>query len=118
MKYPRARGRTVRHEAGRMNKSEAEYRLMLGARPDVFSVDYERITFKLADDTRYTPDFHVLTRSGEIEIHEVKGFMEDDAWVKLKVAAEQFQMYRFFKATRRAKKHGGGWEVKEVPTPT
>lgn len=52
---------------------------------------FERLTFKLADDCRYTPDFVVQLAGGEIECHEVKGtFIRDDAKVKLKVAATMF----------------------------
>jgi hypothetical protein len=114
IRFPRAKGRTVRRQAGEMNKTEAEYRQMVGTMPGVFSVDYEAVTFKLAPDTRYTPDFMVLTTTGGIEFHEVKGFMEDDAWVKIKVAAEKFPMFVFVLVRKKAKKDGGGWEVKTV----
>lgn len=111
--FPRARGRT-RKQPGQMNRQEAEYRQRLIDDPAVFSVDYERITLKLADDTRYTPDFFVLMKDGLIELHEVKGFMEDHARVKIKVAAEMFPMFAFMLARKRAKKDGGGWDIKRV----
>ena len=44
-----------------------------------------------------------------IRQHETKGFWEDDARVKWKVAAEQFWWFRFF-AARLVK---GSWEVEE-----
>lgn len=118
MKFPRARGRTVRRKSGEMNKTEERYRndvlepLVRAGKISV--VDYERITFKLADDTRYTPDFFVLMPDGTIEFREIKGFMEDDAWVKLKVAAEQHPWFKFVLVRARAKKDGGGWVEKEV----
>jgi hypothetical protein len=111
---PKAKGRTVRRQAGEMNKQEAEYRQMLGSQPGVFSVDYEAITLKLAPDTRYTPDFLVLKDDGLIELHEVKGFFEDHAKVKIKVAAAQYPMFTFYLARKQPKKDGGGWEVKVV----
>jgi hypothetical protein len=111
---PKAKGRTVRRQAGEMNKQEAEYRGILVADPRCFAVEFEAVTLKLAPDTRYTPDFMVLGTNGEIQFHEVKGFMEDDAWVKLKVAAARFPMFSFVLAKKRANKDGGGWEVKVV----
>lgn len=71
---------------------------------------YERMTLKLADDTRYTPDFFVLETDGTITLEEVKGFMRDDAAVKIKVAASLFP-FRFVLYEVRSKKLGGGWTV-------
>lgn len=52
---------------------------------------YEGITLKLADDTRYTPDFFVMHSDGTLIVYEVKGpFKREDSWVKLKVASAQF----------------------------
>lgn len=45
---------------------------------------------RLADKTFYHPDFLVMLADGTLEVHETKGFMRDDANVKLKVAASQF----------------------------
>ena len=61
--------------------------------------------------TRSTPpDFAVLPADGVLEIHEVKGFWQDDARVKIKVAASLYP-FRFVAMKARAKKHGGGWEA-------
>jgi hypothetical protein len=71
---------------------------------------FEGITLKLADRTRYTPDFLVMLPDGQLECWEVKGHWEDDARVKIKVAASLFPfVFRAFKP--RAKKDGGGWSV-------
>lgn len=51
---------------------------------------YERWTFKLADDCRYTPDFVIQKPNGALEVEEVKGFWRDDARAKVKMFAEQF----------------------------
>jgi hypothetical protein len=48
--------------------------------------------------------------NGEIELHEVKGFWEGDARVKIKVAAEMYP-FRFLAVKAQSKKAGGGWEV-------
>lgn len=121
MRFPRARGRTTRREPGQMNKLEAAYRNGVLAdrvnRGEIVVVDFERITFKLADDTRYTPDFFCLMADGTIEFHEVKGFMEDDAWVKLKLVAEQHPWFAFVLVTRKKKADGGGWSFRTIGQP-
>ncbi len=89
--------RTVARRApGKMNKTEERYAAHLEAmrfRGEIAWWAFEAVTFKLAHDTRYTPDFMVLTASGELQAHEVKGseaIFTDDAKVKIKVAAELF----------------------------
>lgn len=74
---------------------------------------FEAITLKLADDTRYTPDLFVLMPDGSARFEEVKGFLRDDALVKIKVAAAQFPFFRFVMYTSRTQKLGGGWEIRE-----
>lgn len=112
----KVRGRSVRRTPGEMNKTEALYALSLVAEKSAGTIAefwFEAMTFKLAPDTRYTPDFMVMLPDGLIEFREVKGFMEDDAWVKIKVAAEKFP-FAFSLIRKRAKKDGGGWDVKQV----
>jgi len=94
----------------RMNKTETAYDAHLWALRGRLYVwhRYEGITFKLADDTRYTPDFMVQTVSGQIELHEVKGFWRDDARVKIKVAAALYP-FRFLAVT----KEKTGWKAEE-----
>lgn len=108
----RARGRTSGRKTG-MNGTEAEYAVRLTNMLDgkgALAFRFERVTFKLADDTRFTPDFMVILTDGTIEFHEVKGWgFEDDAKVKIKVAAEMFPWFVFRSFTKRAKKDGGGW---------
>jgi hypothetical protein len=73
---------------------------------------YEALTFRLAHDTRYTPDWCCWLPSGEIELIECKGgHTWDDAKVKIKVAAAMFP-HRFTLA-RKAK--GGEWIIVDVP---
>jgi hypothetical protein len=74
-----------------MNKLESAYADHLATRRAVgvvVSFEFEAIKLRLADRTWYTPDFCVVTPD-HVEFHEVKGFWEDDARVKWKVAAER-----------------------------
>jgi len=96
---------------GTMNKTEQAYadHLEQQRRADcVVWFKFEAMKLRLADNTFYTPDFFVLTSEGFLECHEVKGFWQDDARVKIKVAAS---IYPFkFKAIKKAK---GGWEAED-----
>ena len=100
-----------------MNKTEAEYAGMLEARRvsgEILWWAYEAMTLKLADNTRYTPDFLLMLADGVLEVHETKGgFIREDGWLKLKVAAGMFP-FRFFLCQKLAKKDGGGWKIKGV----
>ena len=105
---------TVRRVAGVMNKTEAAYAQLLDIRQrlgEVREYHFEGLTFKLADGVRFTPDFFVVLADGTPEIHEIKGFMRDDARVKARVCARMFPFR--VKVIRRAK--GGAWEVEEIP---
>lgn len=76
--------------AGTMNKTELAYARRLEALKfsgDILWYEFEPINIRLAPNTFYKVDFLVMTKSGEIEAHEVKGFWTDDARVKIKVAA-------------------------------
>ena len=101
--------------AGTMNKTEAAYDAHLWAlrhAGEVIWHKFEAIKLRLADKTFYTCDFAVLPASGVLEMHEVKGHWEDDARVKIKVAASTYP-FRFIAVSARAKKNGGGWEREE-----
>lgn len=105
----RARGRLTGQE---MNGTERDYsaHLELLKKSGLIAwYAYEAIKLRLADRTFYTPDFVVMLADGELEVHEVKGFMRDDAAVKLKVAAEQFP-FRFL----LCRQEGRGWRTVEV----
>lgn len=73
---------------------------------------FEGIKLRLADNTFYTPDFAVMLATGEMELHEVKGFWTDDARVKTKVAADQYP-FRIIWVTVKPKKAGGGWNIEK-----
>jgi len=110
-KSPRARGKTM--PTGTMNGLESRYvREVLEPRriaEDVFSYDFEAIKLRLAKKTFYTPDFVVVRSDGAVEFHEVKGFWEDDARVKIKVAAARFPCFLFVAAQHKKKQ----WQTEE-----
>lgn len=94
-----------------MNKLEAAYCQELELRKRVGEIiwyGFETVKIRLADRTYYSPDFAIVLADGTLEIHEVKGFWEDDARVKIKVAAEHFPAK--FKAITKVK---GSWKVEE-----
>lgn len=102
--------------AGAMNKTEAAYAQHLELRKrdgDVLWVKFEGIKLRLADNTFLTPDFAVMRGDGQIELHDVKGFMTDDANVKMKVAAGIYP-FQFF-IIRKAKV---GWTMTGVSRAT
>ena len=113
MKRFRQTGRGTRRKPGEMNKLEAKMADELRAKQLAGEIDwfaFEAITIKLADRTRYTPDFLVMLPDGQLELWEVKGHWEDDARVKIKVAASLFPfVFRAFKP--KTKRDGGGWSV-------
>lgn len=109
-------GRSVgkgRIKPGEMNKTERRYAEKLEAQLRAGEIRwwrFEAFKLRLADTTFYTPDFGVMTAEGFIECHEVKGFWEDAARVKIKVAAEQYP-FRFIAVTEQRKKDGGGYDI-------
>ncbi|WGR74320.1 MULTISPECIES: DUF1064 domain-containing protein [unclassified Bradyrhizobium] len=103
-----------RLKTGEMNKTEAKYAEHLKSIEGTVIAwsKFEAVKLRLADNTFYTPDFAVMLLDGTMEMHEVKGFWEDDARVKIKVAASLYP-FRFKALKPIAAKRGGGWEVEE-----
>ena len=104
-----------RLKVGTMNKTEAAYAATLDLRRyagEVAWFKFEGVKLRLADNTFYTPDFAVMLADGALEMHEVKGLWQDDARVKIKIAADLYPM-RFIAIKARAKKDGGGWAIEE-----
>ena len=115
------------HKKGRMNRLEAAYaqhlqtQVLTGAIESYF---FESVKLTLADSLAcsYTPDFMVIRADGVVEFHEVKGHWEDDARVKIKVAADKYP-FVFYGVTREKNKVGGQvWKLEEFthtePCPT
>lgn len=101
-----------RKRQGFMNKTEQKYASLLEAKQTTGEIawfKFEGIKLRLADKTFYSPDFFVMKSDGSLEVHECKGFMMDDANVKIKVAAATYP-FRFL----IAKIKRGSWEWTEV----
>ena len=82
----------------KMNATERRYadrvlNPMLFAK-EIYSWDFERITFHLAPRTTYTPDFFIVYPR-KLRIVEIKGRLEDDASVKYKLARDLFPWFEW-----------------------
>jgi hypothetical protein len=104
-----------------MNKNEAKYAAVLDlmiAAGEVAWYRFEPFSLRLTscDDgqpARYTPDFIVLMPDGTTYIDDCKtnkGFDDPASLVRIKVAADQYPLWRF----RIVRPAGSGFEVKEV----
>lgn len=71
---------------------------------------YGSVKLRLAKKTWLTPDFFLQYADGRLAFHETKGYMRDDAAVKLKVAADRFPWAEFWLVTREA----GIWQWKQI----
>lgn len=104
----RAGAKRLRQRTGpKFNKTEAAFLEWLQERHDTGTIRAQAVTLVLANGVRYTPDFTNL-RLGLA--WETKGFMRDDAAVKIKVAAAAYPEIRFHLVTR----NGGTWDVQEI----
>lgn len=102
-----------RLKTGERNRTEAAYENLLENRlraGEVAWYRFEGVKLRLADNTFYTPDYAVMLATGLMEMHEVKGFWQDDARAKIKIAADMYP-FRFLAVRPRPKKNGGGWDV-------
>ena len=113
---PRIKGlpRPVKRK-GVMNSFEAAWAAdleILKYAGEVLDYKYEHLNFKLAGyKCFYKPDFYVVYHD-HFEIHEVKGFVRDDALVKFKVAASMYP-HLVWKMCKGKKVKGKIiWEVK------
>jgi hypothetical protein len=95
---PIAKGIAPKTAGERMNKTEQRFALTLEselAAGHCIAWWFEAMSWRLADNTHYRPDFQVQRPDGSIELYEVKAakrgeyMTTPEAWVKLKVAAEQ-----------------------------
>lgn len=104
-----------RLKTGQMNKTEQAYGAYLEEKrlqKMIAWYKFEGIKLRLADNTFYSPDFAVMLTNGQMQMHEVKGFWQDDARVKIKVAADLYP-FEFIAVKAKAKKDGGGWAKEE-----
>lgn len=104
-----------KRKPGVMNKTEAEYAKHLEGQKTLGQIEwyaFEPLSMKIGEEARYKPDFLVMTATGFLECHEVKGFWAEAAKVRIKVAAGMYP-FRFVAIRKRTKKDGGGWEETE-----
>ena len=108
-------GGRARHEPGQMNGLEKKYAAYLEIRKvtgEIVDYKFEPLKLKLAPATFYNPDFGVQMPDGKIELHETKSsHWEDDARVKIKVAAAMFGWFRFIAA--QWDKNAKDWKFEE-----
>lgn len=96
-----SRPRTPTTNALGQNKTEARFDAMLAdslRRDEIRWFAFEPITLRLAGRTSYRPDFLIQRLDFTLAAVEVKGFMRDDAAVKIKVAAAQHPWMDFYLA--------------------
>lgn len=96
-------------DEAKLNKTERAYLAFLLRLDDVW-VGVQNLTFKLANDCRFTPDFCAIDQRGKMRCIDVKGFQREDALIKIKVAARLFPFVLFV----IVKKNGTGWDHQEV----
>lgn len=100
-----------RLKTGELNGTEAAYRDLLTQRMiagEIAWFKFEGLKLRLADNTFYTPDFAVMLSDNTLQCHEVKGFWQEDARVKIKIAADLYP-FQFIAVRKRPKKDGGGF---------
>jgi hypothetical protein len=97
----------------RMNKLERRvYSWLLKFRFQY--VYFEGLTFNIGARTTYTPDFVCISQRGITYVFEAKGFMRDDAAVKLKTAANLYPNIKFYLVKYNKKK--GKMEFTRIKT--
>lgn len=107
-----------RHVNGEMNGLESRYashletQRMIGA---IAKWRFEAVKLRLARKTFITVDFWIVYPDGHVELHDAKGFWEEDARVKMKVAAEMFDEFDFVGVTFDRRK---GWEFEKFSNHT
>ena len=97
-----------------MNKLETEWDEHLAAELAAGRISaywYEPVSLRLAKGASYKPDFMVIDADGYVELHETKGYMQEAANVRIKVAADKFPQFVFRLVKKRTKKDGGGFDV-------
>jgi hypothetical protein len=105
----------IRQNSAGLNKTEQAFSDWLRSNLTMTMVALpQAITLKLANGVRYTPDFFTIEAYNgchRLKAYETKGYMRDDASVKLKVAATLYPWIRFHLVTKRS---GGAWQIDPV----
>jgi hypothetical protein len=103
-----ALGRLKNREMNKTEQCYSSHLEFLRQTGDVLWYEFEPMNLRLGDKCFYKVDFLVMAKTGQLEVHEVKGFWTDDALVKIKTAAEKFP-FRFISVTREK----GAWKTRE-----
>lgn len=89
------KARYTPRKKGERNKLEAKYEAhlaLLKAAGEIYEFAFEPEKFRLANEGAscyFTPDFRVLLNDGTVEFHDTKGYMEEDAALKIKWFVQQ-----------------------------
>ncbi len=82
-----------------MNKTETRFSELLDEQKKcglIAGYEFEGITVKLADGSRYTPDFAIMENRGTIWFVETKcEFIREAAMVRFKVAKSKWTQFKF-----------------------
>lgn len=97
IRFRAAPRQTPRNQPNRLEQAFLEY---IRGQPGVATVRFNAITLVLANNVRFTPDVWVVMDNGDAVFYEIKGFMRDDARIKLQVAAQQYPEFQFVLVTR------------------
>jgi hypothetical protein len=76
-----------------MNRLEASYAKHLDLRKaagEVIAWWFEALSFRIGHLCKWHPDFLVQLTDGTLELHDTKGFTQDDARVKARAIADKF----------------------------
>ena len=95
---------------GQPNRQETKFLELLINEGWTF-IAYEAVKIRLAHQCWYTPDILAWKPKEKITFFEVKGFWEDDARVKVKVAARLLPKQFSIRTARYLK---GTWQIKHV----
>lgn len=111
--YPAPKPMLRQQQGEKLNRTEREFFNYLKSCFPNNPVRAQAIKLVIANGVTYTPDF-VVTQDGRTHFYETKGFMRDDAAVKIKVAAHAFPEFGFTLVKKISKSAGGGWQMQEV----
>jgi hypothetical protein len=104
-KLPQPIIKTDRYD-NKWERDYAQYLNQLRHLHEILFWNYHDFGFRLAGGCFFYPDFFI-TCPDHFEVHDVKGFMRDDAHVKLKMGKELWPYFRWA-YTRKIK---GRWEI-------
>ena len=116
-----------RRVPGVMSKTEEKFCEMLDEMECnglIVQYMYEPVTFKLAEGLRYTPDFMAIYADPTLgcAFFEIKASAfhasgqsnQMNSISKLKVAANKFKAFYFYKCYPKPQKEGGEWVIEPV----